>query len=150
MSPLHEGPCPPSVALEPSAGVARGSGQPVAADAVPERTAKRRKDDTSFAKPSAVRATRAAGLELIADPERWAKALEEFAAAELQPGSRSSLDSRLVTAEQFIRAASKLPLLPVTVEKLRTLGAVLRGVFYKAAPEYLRVVKAEHIANDLE
>ena len=111
---------------------------------------KRRKDDTAAAKPSEARASRSAGLELIADPVKWAKALEDFAAAELGPSSRSSLDARLVTAEQFVKAANKLPLLPVTADKLRTLGAVLRGVFYKSAPEVLRVVKAEHVASDLE
>ena len=113
------------------------------------RSGMRRKDDTATAGPAAVRASRAVAAKLIADPTAWSKAKEDFKQAMLQPSSKSTLDSRLESCEQFVADALKAPLLPLTEEKLFNLGAALRGAHYLAGPEYLRVAKAEHLASNL-
>ena len=54
-----------------------------------------------------------------------------------------------MSAELLVEEALKLPLLPLTVDKLMNLGAALRGSHYLSAPSYLRTAKAEHVAADL-
>ena len=113
------------------------------------RSGLRRKDDTAIAGPAAVRASRVVAAKLIADPVAWSKAKEDFKLAMLQPSSKSTLDTRLESCEKFVADALKVPLLPLTEEKLFNLGAALRGAHYLAGPEYLRVAKAEHLASNM-
>ena len=109
--------------------------------------AKRRKDDTAVA-PQEARASRATAKKLINNPAAWAGAKEDFRGAMLQPSSEATLDSRLKTCQEFVFEALRVPLLPLTEDKLVNLGAALRGAHYLSGPEHLRVARAEHIASN--
>ena len=134
-------------APEPYAAASPGQASSSAAPPAPaSRSTLRRKDDTAVLKPGEARASRDAGVKLIADASAWGKAKEEFKAAMLCSSSASSLDGRLATCERFVQEALGAPLLPLTEDKLLNLGAALRGVGYLSGAEYMRVAKAEHVA----
>ena len=73
----------------------------------------------------------------------------DFDGAVLAPGVEAQIASRLHTAELLVTEASAEALLPLTEDKLRILGAALRGANYKSGVEILKVARAEHWARDL-
>ena len=75
-----------------------------------------------------------------------AKALGAFDSALLAPGSAQSLDSRLNTAQAVLMHATGDDMLPLTIAKVRTLGAALKAGGYKSARQVLQTVRAEHAA----
>ena len=85
--------------------------------------AKKRRDHTPLMAAPSARPSVGAALGLMRDDTAWAAAQVDFDDALLAPGGAERLASLLKTCSTLVADKMGEPLLPLTVEKLRTLGA---------------------------